>query len=116
MPIFKFYAGDGLSGSENNLIATSVGSGLGFFGSVTGLSVQVGSYQSTTAVTDANGANAARGTNNIKYILYPGLELGLDFESNEFGFIIKLNSLVNTINDHNDFEHRRDLERLIVIS
>jgi len=62
MPIFKFYAG-------NNEIATSVGSGLGFFGyNGTGTSVQVGSYQDTTAITNANGTNYLMSTNNIKYI------------------------------------------------
>jgi hypothetical protein len=69
MPIFKFYAGDGLSTNENNLIATSAGSGLGFFGANgSGTSVQVASYQDTTYVTDANGANPVRGCNNIKYL------------------------------------------------
>lgn len=69
MPIFKFYAGDGLSSTENNLIATSAGSGLGFFGlQGSGTSVQVASYQDTTYVTDANGANPVRACNNIKYV------------------------------------------------
>jgi hypothetical protein len=69
MPIFKFYAGDGLSSTENNLIATSAGSGLGFFGANgSGTSVQVASYQDTTYVTDANGTNPIRACNNIKYI------------------------------------------------
>jgi hypothetical protein len=69
MPIFKFYAGDGLSSTENNLIATSAGSGLGFFGlQGSGTSVQVASYQDTTYVTDANGANPIRACNNIKYL------------------------------------------------
>ena len=68
MPIFKFYGGNGLSSTENNLIATSVGSGLGFFGlNGSGTSVQVASYQDTTYVTDANGANPKRACNNIKY-------------------------------------------------
>lgn len=67
MPVFKFYAGSSLSGSEANVINHAAGSGLGLFSSSTG-SVGLAAYQDVTSVTDASGNNIARPCNNIKYI------------------------------------------------
>lgn len=57
MAAFSFYADD------NNL----GGSGLGFFGSSFGASVEVGSYQDTTYITDGNGVNQGGVTYNNKW-------------------------------------------------
>ena len=48
MATFSFYA-------NQNGITNLAGSGLGFFGSAFGTSVNVGAYQTTTWITDANG-------------------------------------------------------------
>lgn len=59
MADIKFYANilasDG--GTEGELINHAAGSGLGFYGSTFGVSVPVGSQQTTTYVTDALGVN-----------------------------------------------------------
>lgn len=44
------------------------GSGLAFYGSSAGSSVQIGSYQDNTYVANADGSNFADATNNIKYV------------------------------------------------
>lgn len=44
------------------------GSGLAFYGSSAGSSVQIGSYQDNTYVANADGSNYADATNNIKYV------------------------------------------------
>jgi hypothetical protein len=54
MAEIKFY-GNILADDASKLIAHGAGSGLGFFGSTFGISVPVGSQQSTTWVTNANG-------------------------------------------------------------
>lgn len=43
------------------------GSGLGFYGSAFGTSVNVGSYQDSTWVTDSTGTVQAQQVNNVKY-------------------------------------------------
>lgn len=43
------------------------GSGLGFFGSTFGNSVNVGEYQDTTYITDGNGVNEGPQVNNVKW-------------------------------------------------
>ena len=48
-------------------VTTLSGSGLGFFGSTQGSSVQIGSYQDTTNVSNADGSVIKDSTNNIKY-------------------------------------------------
>ena len=49
---------------------TLSGSGLGFFGSTAGSSVQIGSYQDSTFVSNADGSTTALNMNNIKYKNY----------------------------------------------
>jgi hypothetical protein len=61
MALISFLA-DGLG--INNLN----GSGLGFFGAGFGQSVEVGAYQDSTYVTDANGSASAGATYNNKYL------------------------------------------------
>lgn len=43
------------------------GSGLGFFGSTFGASVEVGSYQDTTYITDGNGVSQGAAVDNTKW-------------------------------------------------
>jgi hypothetical protein len=47
---------------------TLSGSGLGFFGATQGSSVQIGSFQDTTNVTNADGSEIKDATNNVKYV------------------------------------------------
>lgn len=56
----NFYAG-------LNSIAHLQGSGLGFYGSTFGSSVNLASWQDTTFITDANGTVAGAQANNIKW-------------------------------------------------
>lgn len=44
------------------------GSGLGFYGNGFGVSVNVGSYQDTTFITNSNGTSQGAQVNNIKYM------------------------------------------------
>ena len=48
-------------------LTTLSGSGLGFFGTTQGSSVQIGSFQDTTNVSNADGSVIKDSTNNIKY-------------------------------------------------
>jgi hypothetical protein len=59
MADIKFYANilASTGGTDGELISHAAGSGLGFYGSTFGVSVPVGSQQTTTYVTDALGAN-----------------------------------------------------------
>lgn len=61
MAQIDFYAG------ENFAINNLSGSGLGFFGSGFGFSVEVGSFQDTTFITDGNGLNQGPQVDNIKW-------------------------------------------------
>lgn len=57
--------------SSNNLAITNVGlngSGLGFFGTSFGSSVNVASYQDSTWITDSNGISQGPQLNNVKYL------------------------------------------------
>ena len=57
--------------SANDLAINNVGlngSGLGFFGSTFGASVNVASYQDSTWITDSNGLFQGPQVNNIKYV------------------------------------------------
>lgn len=47
---------------------TFSGSGLGFFGATQGSSVQIGAFQDTTNVTNADGSEIKDATNNNKYV------------------------------------------------
>ena len=62
----KFYANI-LNGS-NTVINHTAGSGLGFYGSNFGISVPVGTKQSSTFVTDANGVNQGAQLNNTSAV------------------------------------------------
>lgn len=58
----------GLNNCEANLVAdTTVGSGIGFYGSSFGTSVQVGQYQDSTFITDSLGAVNGPQANNAKW-------------------------------------------------
>jgi hypothetical protein len=62
MPTLSFYAG------ENFAINNLANSGLGFFGGGFGFSVEVGSFQDSTFITDGNGINEGPQVDNIKWI------------------------------------------------
>jgi len=49
-------------------LETLSGSGLGFFGSTAGASVQIGSYQDTTYVSNGDGSETKDQTNNVKFV------------------------------------------------
>ena len=62
---------------QTNMAATSIapaasytlsGSGLGFFGTTAGSSVQIGSYQDTTYISNADGSVTKGAANNTKYV------------------------------------------------
>lgn len=53
--------------SQPDLIASSAGSGLGFFGGGFGISVPVNQYQDSTYVTNANGTASGIKCSNLKY-------------------------------------------------
>ena len=58
------FAGAGDSATEESLH----GSGLGFFGLTAGSSVQIGSYQDTTFVSNGDGSVTKTRANNVKYV------------------------------------------------
>jgi hypothetical protein len=55
-----------LAGKNGTLVTLPAGSGLGFYGTVFGASVQVAYYQDTTFITSANGTVNGGTTNNLK--------------------------------------------------
>jgi len=55
-----------LAGKNGALVTLPAGSGLGFYGTVFGASVQVAYYQDTTFITSANGTVNGGTTNNLK--------------------------------------------------
>lgn len=57
----NFFAG------ENFGINNLAGSGLGFYGSIFGQAVQIGSYQDTTYITNSNGTNQGPICDNVKF-------------------------------------------------
>ena len=56
------------SKNMNPAVYTLSGSGLGFFGTTTGSSVQIGAFQDTTNVSNGDGSEITDSTNNIKYV------------------------------------------------
>lgn len=62
MATITFYGGGG-----PYAIANMLNSGIGFFGTNFGESVGVGSYQTTTFITDGNGTNEGGQINNVTY-------------------------------------------------
>jgi len=72
MPIITFHANNENIYNENptnppDLIGSSAGSGLGFFGGGFGISVPVNQYQDSTYVTNANGTASGIKCSNIKF-------------------------------------------------
>lgn len=61
MASIKFYA-------DNYAVQALNGSGLGFFGGTFGTSVDVGSYQDATFITNGNGTDEGPQVNNIKWL------------------------------------------------
>ena len=55
------------TGNQPDLIGSTGGSGLGFFGGGFGISVPVGQYQDATYVTNANGTASGIKCSNVKY-------------------------------------------------
>lgn len=55
------------TGTPPDLIGSSAGSGLGFFGGGFGISVPVNQYQDSTYVTNANGTASGIKCSNVKY-------------------------------------------------
>jgi hypothetical protein len=64
MADIKFYANIIAVSGDGELINHSAGSGIGFYGSTHGVSVPVGSQQTTTYVTDSLGVNQGSRLNN----------------------------------------------------
>jgi hypothetical protein len=63
MATISFLAGEG-----SEAIHHLQGSGLGFYGTTFGSSVQIGSFQDSTFVTNADGTTQAQDGDNIKYV------------------------------------------------
>jgi hypothetical protein len=63
MATISFLAGEG-----SEAIHHLQGSGLGFYGTTFGSSVQIGSFQDSTFVTNADGTTQAQDADNIKYV------------------------------------------------
>ena len=68
MAEIKFYANIKDQAGDGQLINHSAGSGLGFYGNGFGISVPVGSQQTTTFVTNANGTNEGARLNNTSLV------------------------------------------------
>jgi len=64
MAEIRFYANIKDQTSDGQLIESSAGSGIGFYGNGFGLSVPVGSKQSTTFITNSNGTSEGARLNN----------------------------------------------------
>ena len=67
MAIIDFQILDRPNPTNGQALATYSGSGLGFFGATAGSSVQIGSYQDSTYVSNADGSVTKNQTSNIKY-------------------------------------------------
>ncbi|NDB58747.1 hypothetical protein EB001_09895 [bacterium] len=68
MAEIKFYANIKDQTGDGELINHSAGSGLGFYGNGFGISVPVGSQQTTTFVTNANGTDEGARLNNTSLV------------------------------------------------
>lgn len=68
MAEIRFYANIKDQGGDGELINSSAGSGIGFYGNGFGLSVPVGSKQSTTFITNSNGTAEGARLNNTSLI------------------------------------------------
>lgn len=68
MAEIKFYANIKDQSGDGELINHSAGSGLGFYGNGFGISVPVGSQQTTTFVTNANGTSEGARLNNTSLV------------------------------------------------
>jgi len=68
MAIIDFQLLNQANPENGQTLSTFSGSGLGFFGATAGSSVQIGSYQDSTYVSNADGSVTKNQTSNIKYI------------------------------------------------
>ena len=68
-------------------LETFSGSGLGFFGATAGSSVQIGSYQDSTFVSNGDGSTTKDQTNNVKYVAdtFPSGMCSVDALGTPFG-------------------------------
>ena len=76
MADIKFY-GNGVAGTESSeaaLIDHAAASGIGFYGSTHGISVPIGSYQSSTYVTNADGTNEGAQLHNSHWVNTSGVK------------------------------------------
>lgn len=82
------------------------GSGLGFYGSTFGSSVQIGAYQSKTFITDATGATNGGTAYNIKYGSHPAT--GLSEAINSGVPLVRINGGVRTLDIN--FDHTSEVK------
>lgn len=83
-----------------NFSLNLAGSGLGFYGSTFGRSVEVGSYQTTTYVTDSNGLTQGQACNNITYTHANSGKVGAATESIGLQYIPNYQATVNIRFEH----------------
>lgn len=80
------------------------GSGLGFYGSTFGTSVQIGAYQSSTYITNGNGNAQGPACRNVKYVQVGGTDYPysgiIDGGTSQSGLIAKLNQSEATLVIH----------------
>ncbi|MHA2428390.1 MAG: hypothetical protein ACXADB_10240 [Candidatus Hermodarchaeia archaeon] len=88
MATISFHAGDA------GYIANLAGSGLGFFGASFGQSVEVGSYQDTTYITNGTGSIEGAVTENTKWI-HPAS--GIQSDAGEIA-LLKIPNRLATLN------------------
>lgn len=86
----KFLAGQG-----GTLVEIGTGSGLGFFGSTFGASVQLGSYPDTTYICSSGGTQSGVKANNCKY---DGSASGCLWNGTENTHIQRIPNLSGTLN------------------
>lgn len=82
------------------------GSGLGFYGTTWGTSVQIGAYQGSTYITNANGDAQGPAANNVKYVQTGGNDYPMsgiiEAGGGQSGLLCKLNQSESTLVIHFD--------------
>ena len=68
MAAITFQTNIGADAKAPDATYTLSGSGLGFFGTTAGSSVQIGSYQDSTFISNADGSATSGQANNTKYL------------------------------------------------
>ena len=68
MAAITFQTNIGADAKAPDATYTLSGSGLGFFGTTAGSSVQIGAYQSSTYISNADGSVTSGQANNTKYV------------------------------------------------